>query len=61
MRRVKFSKDAIAAVVAVLLILIIITAFYLNSLPKPLFPGEVTNYQGQDLSKINDFIETSIH
>ena len=61
MRRVKFSKDAIAAAVAVLLILIIIMAFYLNSLPKPLFPNEVTNYQGQDLSKINDFIETSIH
>ena len=61
MQRVKFSKDAIAAVIAFLLILIVIMALYLNSLPKPLFPNEVTNYQGQDLSKINDFIETSIH
>jgi DMSO/TMAO reductase YedYZ molybdopterin-dependent catalytic subunit len=61
MQRVKFSKDAIAASVAVLLILIVIMGFYLHSLPKQLFPGEVTNYQGQDLSKINDFIENSIH
>jgi DMSO/TMAO reductase YedYZ molybdopterin-dependent catalytic subunit len=61
MRRGKFSKNAILAVVAILLVLIVIVAFYLNSLPKPLFPGEVTSYQGQDLSKINDFIQTSIH
>ena len=61
MGRVIFHKDAIIAAIAVLLIAMVFVGFYIHSLPKPLYPHEITEYQGQDLSKINDFVENSIH
>jgi DMSO/TMAO reductase YedYZ molybdopterin-dependent catalytic subunit len=56
----KLFRNIIIALIAILMVSIVVLAFFFNSLPKPLYPGEVTNYQGQDLSKINDFIENSI-
>ena len=33
--------------------------YWLSTLPKPLLASEIQEYQGEDLSKINDFRENS--
>ena len=35
-------------------------AYWLSTLPKSLLANEIQEYQGEDLSKINDFRENSI-
>jgi DMSO/TMAO reductase YedYZ molybdopterin-dependent catalytic subunit len=61
MARLRLSMDAAVAFAALLLIsMFIIISVFVSSVPKQLYPGEVTAYQGQDLSKINDFRENSI-
>jgi DMSO/TMAO reductase YedYZ molybdopterin-dependent catalytic subunit len=60
MRRVFPHKKVLIAVFAVLLVGILIMVVYLQTVPKQLYPAEVTQYQGQDLSSIGDVRENAI-
>jgi DMSO/TMAO reductase YedYZ molybdopterin-dependent catalytic subunit len=60
MEKVKRFKGIIIAAVVLLLIILIIAGVYLQSTPRMLYPGEVRDYEGQDLSSISDFRENSI-
>jgi DMSO/TMAO reductase YedYZ molybdopterin-dependent catalytic subunit len=58
------SKDrtetiAIAAILAVLAI-IILAAVFLSGRPRTLYPGEVRDYQGENLSSISDIVDNAI-
>jgi len=53
-------KNAILGVFMFLFISMIIMSVYFQSVPKQLYPSEVTEYQGEDLSSIGDFVENSI-
>jgi DMSO/TMAO reductase YedYZ molybdopterin-dependent catalytic subunit len=37
-----------------------VAVYWVSTLPKPLLPNEIQNYQGENLSAINDFRENSI-
>ncbi len=50
----------VAAFVAMLIVILFIAAFNVHSEPKKLYPGEIRNYKGQNLSSIGDFVENSI-
>ncbi len=62
MQSIKRHKVLVAIIIyATLLISAIIAGLYSQSpRPRQLYPGEVTEYQGQNLSSVNDFIENSI-
>jgi len=60
MEKVKRFKGPIIAAVVLLLISLIIVAVILQSTPKMLYPEEIREYEGQNLSSINDFRENSI-
>ncbi|MCW4053463.1 MAG: molybdopterin-dependent oxidoreductase [Candidatus Bathyarchaeota archaeon] len=60
MERVKRFKNTIAFAAVVLLIVIISAAIYLQSTARMLYPEEIREYEGQDLSSIGDFSENSI-
>lgn len=60
MERVKRFKDTIVFAAVVLLIVIISAAIYLQSTARMLYPEEIREYEGQDLSSIGDFSENSI-
>lgn len=60
MQRVFPHKKVLVAVFAVLLVGMLIMGVYLQTVPKHLYPSEVTQYQGQDLSSVSDFVENSI-
>jgi DMSO/TMAO reductase YedYZ molybdopterin-dependent catalytic subunit len=60
MRRVFPHKKVLIAVFAVLFVGILIMVVYLQTVPKQLYPAEVTQYQGQDLSSIGDVRENAI-
>ena len=60
MEKIKRFKDVIITVVVLLLIVLIAFAFYWQSTPRMLYPGEVREYEGQNLSSISDFRENSI-
>ncbi len=53
-------KRVLVGVFAVLLVGLIVMGVYLQAVPKHLYPSEVTEYQGEDLSSIGDFVENSI-
>ena len=55
------NKNIIVALFLVsVLAALIFGAYWLSTLPKPLLPSEIQEYQGEDLSAINDFRENSI-
>jgi DMSO/TMAO reductase YedYZ molybdopterin-dependent catalytic subunit len=56
-RTVKITAAALAAMLLVLLIVVII---YASNQPKMLYPGEVHDYQGENLSAISDVKENAI-
>jgi len=60
MEKVKRFKGIIIAAVVLLLISLIIVAVYLQSTPQMLYPEEIREYEGQNLSSIGDFRENSI-
>jgi DMSO/TMAO reductase YedYZ molybdopterin-dependent catalytic subunit len=59
MEKVKRFKSAIAAA-ALLLIVLIIAGVYWQTTPRMLYPEQIREYEGQDLSSISDFRENSI-
>ena len=61
MEKLKGSKGAIFTV-AVLLIVVVIAAavFWQSTTPRMLYPEEIRDYQGENLSSISDFRENSI-
>jgi len=61
MEKLERYKRALLSVVIVLLIAFVIIGVYAQQLsPRMLYPGEVREYEGQDLSSISDFRENSI-
>jgi DMSO/TMAO reductase YedYZ molybdopterin-dependent catalytic subunit len=60
MEKIKRFKAPIIVVSALLLILLIIAGVYWQSMPRMLYPEEIREYEGQDLSSIGDFRENSI-
>jgi len=60
MEKIKRFRDVIVFAVVVLLIVLITVAFYLQSSPRMLYPEEIREYEGQDLSSIGDFSANAI-
>jgi len=60
MEKVKRYKVQIITVVVLLLISLIMIAVYYQNTPPMLYPGEIREYEGQNLSSIGDFKENSI-
>ena len=60
MEKVKRYKRIFVATGASLLIIIILAAIYWQTTPRMLYPEEIREYEGQDLSSIGDFSENSI-
>jgi DMSO/TMAO reductase YedYZ molybdopterin-dependent catalytic subunit len=55
------NKDTIIGVILISILAVsLFGAYWLSTLPKALLPSEIQEYQGEDLSKINDFRENSI-
>ena len=55
------NKNTIVGVLLVSILAVsLFGAYWLSTLPKALLPSEIQEYQGEDLSKINDFRENSI-
>jgi DMSO/TMAO reductase YedYZ molybdopterin-dependent catalytic subunit len=60
MEKIKRFKGPIIIVVALLLIILVFAGLYWQTTPRMLYPEEVREYEGQDLSSISDFRENSI-
>jgi DMSO/TMAO reductase YedYZ molybdopterin-dependent catalytic subunit len=60
MEKIKRFRDVIVFAVVVLLIILISFAIYLNSTPRMMYPEEIREYEGQDLSSIGDFSANAI-
>jgi DMSO/TMAO reductase YedYZ molybdopterin-dependent catalytic subunit len=61
MEKLKSSKSAIITVAALLLIVLIAVAlFWQSGTPSMLYPEEIRDYDGENLSSIGDFRENSI-
>ena len=62
MEKSKNLGTVLTAVFAILLIVIVVVALFLSisSPPKSLYPAEVHNYQGENLSSIGDVLENAI-
>ena len=56
----KKYKQILIGLLVILTIIFIGVGIYSQNLPKKLYPGEVLEFEGQDLSLINDFRENSI-
>jgi DMSO/TMAO reductase YedYZ molybdopterin-dependent catalytic subunit len=54
------TKKIILSIVIILTIIFIGAGIYTQNIPRRLYPGEILEYEGQDLSSINDFRENSI-
>ena len=59
MEKVKRFKGVFVAAV-LLLIVLIVAGVYWQTMPRMLYPEEIREYQGEDLSSIGDFRENSI-
>ena len=58
-----FGKNQNVIVALILVSALVVSffgVFWLSTFPKTLLPNEIQEYQGEDLSKINDFRENSI-
>jgi DMSO/TMAO reductase YedYZ molybdopterin-dependent catalytic subunit len=60
MEKVIRHKNALIAVLAVLLLAMVILVFILQGLPKNLYPQEIREYQGQNLSSISNLKNNAI-
>ena len=60
MEKVKRFKGVIIAAAVVLIVTLVIAAAVLQSQPRMLYPEEIREYEGQNLSSISDFRENSI-
>jgi DMSO/TMAO reductase YedYZ molybdopterin-dependent catalytic subunit len=60
MQKLKNNKRILLPVIIILTIIFIGVGIYSQSLPRKLYPGEILEYEGQNLSSINDFRENSI-
>jgi DMSO/TMAO reductase YedYZ molybdopterin-dependent catalytic subunit len=60
MEKIKRFKDVIVFAVVVLLIILISFAIYLQNTPRMMYPEEIREYEGQDLSSIGDFSANAI-
>ena len=61
MEKLERYKRALLSVAIVLVVAFVIIGVYAQQLsPRMLYPGEVREYEGQDLSSISDFRENSI-
>jgi DMSO/TMAO reductase YedYZ molybdopterin-dependent catalytic subunit len=60
MEEPKRSKDILIAAVGLLLLVLVVTIIFWESPPITLYPQEIREYQGQNLSSIGDFRENSI-
>jgi DMSO/TMAO reductase YedYZ molybdopterin-dependent catalytic subunit len=60
MEKVKRFKGIFIAAVVLLLIVLIVAGVYWQTTPRMLYPEEIREYEGQDLTSIGDFIENSI-
>jgi DMSO/TMAO reductase YedYZ molybdopterin-dependent catalytic subunit len=60
MEKIKRFKGILITTVALLLIVFIIACLYWQTTPRVLFPEEIREYEGQDLSSIGNFRENSI-
>ena len=61
MEKIKSNKAIIlAAVIVIAILLVAIAAMYIQSSPKILYPTEIRQYQGQNLSSINSVYENAI-
>jgi len=60
MEKVKRFKGLFIVAVVLLLIVLIIAGIYWQTTPRMLYPEEIREYEGQDLSSIGDFRENSI-
>ena len=54
------NTTIIGVILVSILIISLFGTYWLSTLPKALLPSEIQEYQGEDLSKINDFRENSI-
>ena len=59
MEKAKRFTGLIIAAIALLLVVVVVVAFYWQT-PRMLYPQEVREYEGQNLSSIGDFRENSI-
>src|SRR3972149_12142131 len=60
MEKARSLKHSVAIVVAILLVVMVFVGFYLQSQPRRLYPEEVREYKGENLSSINDVQENAI-
>lgn len=61
MEKKNYSKKLIAVSLTImLLVLVFLAVYYEINQPKRLYPGEIRDYQGENLSSIADFRENSI-
>ena len=60
MEKLKRFKNIFIAAGVLLLIFLIIAGIYWQSAPRMLYPQEIREYQGENLSSISDFRENSI-
>ena len=55
------KKPIVALLLVGVLAVSVFAVYWASTLPKPLLPSEIQEYQGENLSAINDFRENSIH
>jgi len=61
MESIKKNKAIMfAAIIVIAILLVAIVALYVQTPPKTLYPTEIRNYQGQNLSSINSVYENAI-
>jgi DMSO/TMAO reductase YedYZ molybdopterin-dependent catalytic subunit len=60
MEKIKRFQKLIVASLVIMMLALIFLGIYSQNQPKKLYPQEIRNYQGQDLSSISDFRENSI-
>ena len=59
-QRIKHAQELIPAIIALVLLIIIGMGIYLQNQPPTLYPQEIKEYEGQNLSSISEFRENSI-
>ncbi len=60
MEKVKRHKSLVAVAFAVLFVAVVFIAIYLQSFPRNLYPQQVREYQGQNLSALSDIRDNAI-
>jgi DMSO/TMAO reductase YedYZ molybdopterin-dependent catalytic subunit len=62
MEKKNYSQKIVAVSLTIMLLVLVFLAVYygVNQAPKRLYPGEIRDYQGENLSSIADFRENSI-